>query len=181
MIAFSAPETPPSGPTGGITRVVSSRCCCAAASRSASSQGIPRFSAIGTKSVSARYVRSLCTNVFSQNHFGELTEAHVGLFTRALPCEPHLALGPTRCAHVQEPCAQNSHTAVGARTVYSRRPRDVLRQVAGAPPQARRPRARGRLGARLFRVDHPCAGPCELAYAFDEAPLCDRPTARPVA
>jgi hypothetical protein len=42
-------------------------------------------------------------------------------------------------------------TAVDTGAAYSGRPRNDLRQVARAPPQARWPRTRGRLGARLCR------------------------------
>jgi len=68
-------------------------------------------------------------NACSPNHFSELAGAHGGLLTRALLCEPRLALGRPRGAHAQEPFAEKAHAAVGAGASNRRWPRDDLRQV----------------------------------------------------
>ena len=99
-IAFLARGTFPSGSRGGCTRAASSRCCCTVASSGASRPRTPRFFATGTTSVFARCAGSPCAK-------------HGESLTRALPCEPHIALDRPRRTHDQEPRTQKAHVAVG--------------------------------------------------------------------
>jgi hypothetical protein len=109
--------------------------------------------------------------VRSPNNFGDFSEAYGGLITQELPSEPHLTLGRPRRAHVQEPLAKKAHAAVSAGASDRSRPRDNLRQVARALPQALRPSARVRHRARLHRMGHPRAGSRGVAQSYGRTAL----------
>ena len=84
---------------------------------------------------------------------------------RALPGKPHISLGRARRVHAQEPPHDEASAVVGAGAARHRGPRDDLRQVARALPQALGPLA------GLCRVGPHCEEPYRLAQAHDPAPV----------